>query len=181
MDKVDIYNKRHEKMNYSKGRRELVDGEYRLSCFVWIINDQDEILVQQRLATAKNCPNMWETASGGAIEGDDALSGAMRELEEELGITANKEDMCFIGSFARINDFVEVFLLKSNVSIDDLTLQVDEVQDAKWITISDFEKLIEDGKASDTSFDVFKKYYDKFYNMTLVFEDGKPVLKKKYI
>ncbi len=82
MDKVDIYNKRHEKMNYSKGRRELVDGEYRLSCFVWIINDQDEILVQQRLATAKNCPNMWETASGGAIEGDDALSGAMRELEE---------------------------------------------------------------------------------------------------
>lgn len=181
MDKVDIYNKRHEKMNYSKGRRELVDGEYRLSCFVWIINDQDEILVQQRLATAKNCPNMWETASGGAIEGDDALSGAMRELEEELGIIANKEDMCFIGSFARINDFVEVFLLKSNVSIDDLILQVDEVQDAKWITISDFEKLIEDGKASDTSFDVFKKYYDKFYNMTLVFEDGKPVLKKKYI
>ena len=179
MDLVDIYNNKHEKLNYSKGRRELVDGEYRLSCFVWIINDKDEILVQQRLATAKNCPNMWETASGGAIEGDDALSGAMRELEEELGVKANKDDMCFIGSFARINDFVEVFVLKSNVSVDELVLQEDEVQAAKWMTIADFEKLIDEGNASDTGFDVFKKYFDKFYNMTLVFENGKPVLKKK--
>ena len=36
------------------------------------------------------------------------------ELEEELGIVADKKDLRFIGSYARINDFVEVFLLKTN-------------------------------------------------------------------
>ena len=179
MELVDIYNDKHEKLNYTKGRKELEEGEYRLSCFVWIINNKDEILIQQRLATAKKCPNMWETASGGATAGDDALTGAMRELEEELGIKANKKNLRFIGSFARINDFVEVFLLKSNVKIEKLKLQEDEVQAAKWVKIEEFEKIIEEGNASDTSFSLFKEYYEKYYNRYLVFENGKPVFKKK--
>ena len=162
MELVDIYNDKHEKLNYTKGRKELEEGEYRLSCFVWIINNKDEILIQQRLATAKKCPNMWETASGGATAGDDALTGAMRELEEELGIKANKKNLRFIGSFARINDFVEVFLLKSNVKIEKLKLQEDEVQAAKWVKIEEFEKIIEEGNASDTSFSLFKEYYEKY-------------------
>lgn len=178
MELVDVYNNKHEKLSYTKGRKELVDGEFRLSCFIWIINDEGKILVQQRLATAKKCPNMWETASGGATKGDTPLSGALRELEEELGIKANKDDIRFIGSFARVNDFVEVFLLESNISLDKLKLQDDEVQAAKWMTIEEFEKIIDSGNASDTSFDVFKKYYEKFYNRYLVFEDGKPVFKK---
>ena len=44
MEFVDIYNDKHEKMNYTKERKELVDGEFRLSCFVWIINGKNEIL-----------------------------------------------------------------------------------------------------------------------------------------
>ena len=40
MELVDVYNERHEKLNYSKGRKELNDGEYRLSCFIWVINDK---------------------------------------------------------------------------------------------------------------------------------------------
>ena len=178
MELVDIYNNKHEKLNYTKGRKELVDGEFRLSCFVWIINDNDELLIQQRLASAKNCPNMWETTSGGAIAGDDAISGTLRELEEELGIKAKKEDLRFIGSYARINDFVEVFLLKSNVELEKLELQEDEVQQAKWVTIEEFEKIIKEGNASDTGYSIFKQYYEKFYNTYVVFENGKPVFKK---
>lgn len=179
MELVDIYNDKHEKMNYTKGRKELVDGEFRLSCFVWIINDKDELLIQQRLATAKKCPNMWETASGGAKRGEDAITCVLRELEEELGIKANKEDLKFIGSYARINDFVEVFLLKTNIDPIDLKLQEDEVQAVKWVSISEFESIIENGDASDTGYFIFKEYYEKFYNRYLVFEDGKPVFKKK--
>jgi len=178
MELVDIYNNKHEKLNYTKGRKELVEGEFRLSCFVWIINEKDEILIQQRLATAKNCPNMWETTSGGAIAGDNSLEGALRELEEELGIVPDKNDIRFIGSYARINDFVEVYLLKSNIDIKELILQEDEVQAAKWVKIDEFELLVKEGKASDSGFDVFKNYYDKFYNRYLTFIDGKHVFKK---
>lgn len=179
MELVDIYNNKHEKLNYSKGKKELLEGEYRLSCFIWIINDKKEILIQQRLATAKKCPNMWETTSGGAIKGDSALSGAKRELIEELGIKADNKDIMFIGSYARTNDFVEVFLLKSNINIKDLSLQNDEVQDAKWVTISEFEKLIRENKASDTGYIIFKNYLDNYYNKVLEFVNGKPILIEK--
>ena len=178
MELVDIYNDKHEKMHYTKGRKELTEGEFRLSCFVWIINDKDELLIQQRLATAKKCPNMWETTSGGAIAGDSAIKGALRELKEELGIKAKKKDLKFIGSYARVNDFVEVFLLKTNIDPSKLVLQEDEVQKAKWVTMKDFEKTIKEGNASDTGYFIFKEYYEKYYNRVLVFEDGKPIYKK---
>ena len=106
MELVDIYNDKHEKLNYTKDRKELIKGEFRLSCFVWIINDNDELLIQQRASTSKKYPNKWETVSGGALLGEDAIIGAIRELGEELGIQVNKEDLRFIGSYARINDFV---------------------------------------------------------------------------
>ena len=181
MELVDIYNDKHEKLNYKKERKKLVDGEFRLSCFVWIINDNDELLIQQRLATAKKCPNMWETASGGAVAGDDAVTGALRELEEELGIKANRDALKFIGSYARINDYVEVFLLKLNIDISELKLQEDEVQSAKWVPIATFETIIENGEASDTGYLIFKEYYEKYYNTYLVFENGKPIFKKNNI
>lgn len=179
MELVDIYNNKHEKQNYSKPRRELIDGEYRLSCFVWILNDKDELLIQQRVASAKKCPNMWETVSGGAVAGDDAKAGAIRELKEELNIIIKEDDMEFIGSYKRVNDFVEVFLLKTNISIDKLILQEEEVQKVKWMKISEFEKLINDGKASDAGYFIFKEYYNKFYNAYVIFENGKPIFKKK--
>lgn len=107
------------------------------------------------------------------------MFSTLRELEEELGIKANKEDLKYIGTYARINDYVEVFLLKSNINVDELKLQEDEVQDVKWMKISDFQQLIDDGMASDTGFNLFKQYYDNYYNAYLVFIDGKPVFKKE--
>ena len=54
MELVDIYNDKHEKLNYTKDRKELKEGEFRLSCFVFIINDKYELLIQQRASTSKN-------------------------------------------------------------------------------------------------------------------------------
>lgn len=56
MELVDVYNDRHEKLDYTKERKSLENGENRLSCFIWVINDKDEILLQQRLASKKKCP-----------------------------------------------------------------------------------------------------------------------------
>lgn len=176
MELVDIYNQRHESLGYTKERKELSNGEYRLSCFIWVINDQNEILLQQRLATTKKMPNMWGTTAGGAQEGDTSLSGALRELKEELGIKATEDEMSFIGSYKRINDFVEVWLCKKNVDVDELVLDPAEVQDAKWFSISEFENMINDGKGINSGFNIFKMYYSEFYNKHYELIEGKPTL-----
>ena len=52
------------------------------------------------------------------------------------------------------------------------------MQDAKWVSILDFERIIKEGNASDTGYFIFKEYYSKFYNTYVIFENGKPVFKK---
>lgn len=178
MELVDIYNDKHEKLNYTKVKKKLTEEEFRLSCLVWIINDKDELLIQKRASTSKKYPNYWETVSGEVEKDEDAITGIIRELREELGITANKDNLRFIGSYARINDFIEVFLLKSNIDIKDLKLQEEEAQDAKWVSIKEFEDIIENGNGIDTGYFIFKEYYEKYYNRYVVFEDGKVVYKK---
>lgn len=176
MELVDVYNKRHEKLNYTKGRRDLTNGEYRLSCFVWIINDENKILIQQRLATAKKCPNMWSTTGGGAKAGEDSITGTLTELKEELGITLNKEDLTFIGSFIRFNDFVEIFAANINIDINDIKIAKDEVQNVKWFSIDEYQKMIENGEAVSTSFSIFNNYYKNFYKKHIEIQDGKPII-----
>lgn len=176
MELVDVYNKRHEKLNYTKGRRDLTNGEYKLSCFVWIINDENQILIQQRLATAKKCPNMWSTTGGGAKAGEDSITGTLTELKEELGITLNKENLTFIGSFIRFNDFVEIFVANINIDINDIKIAKDEVQDVKWTTIDEYENMIEDGNAVSTSFNIFKNYYQNYYKKHIEIKEGKPII-----
>ena len=135
MEHVDIYNKRHEKLGYTKERKQLDVGEYRLSCFIWIINDKNELLIQQRLSTAKKCPNMWSTTAGGAKTGENSIQGTLTETKEELGLKLKKEDLTFIGSFIRFNDFVEIYVASLNVNLKDLKIQKEEVQNVKWVTI----------------------------------------------
>ena len=156
----------------------MQDGEFHLAVSVWIKNSDNKYLISKRVATKVASANMWETTSGGAIAGDSALEGTLRELEEELGMKADVDKLRFIGSYARINDFVEVFLLESNIDVNELKLQEDEVQAAKWISICEFEEIIKSGNASDTSFNIFKNYYDNFYKRYLTFENGRPIFKR---
>lgn len=178
MEMVDVYNSRHEKLDYKKERKKLIDGEYRLSTFIWVINDDDKILIQQRLSTTKKMPNMWGATAGGVKENETSLDGAIRELKEELGIIATRDEIEFIGSYKRINDFVEVWICKKNIEIGELILEPTEVQDAKWVSVDEFIEMINEKIGINSGFDIFKMYYDEFYDRHVEIIKGNPVLVK---
>jgi 8-oxo-dGTP diphosphatase len=164
MELIDVYNVRHEKLNYTKERGTLEKGEYQLTCLIWIVNDEEKILLQQRASTLKHSPNIWGATAGAALAGDTSLTGALRELKEELGIDVPKEEMIFIGSYQRIDDFVEIWLCKKNINIEELTINQDEVKTVKWFTIDEFEQIIKEGKGSISGFETLKNYYKNYYN-----------------
>ena len=56
---------------------------YRLGVGLVIINDQSKIFTGRRLDSTK----AWQMPQGGIDEGEDYLSAAYRELEEETSIT----------------------------------------------------------------------------------------------
>lgn len=164
MEYVNIYNNRHELLGFTKERHSLEKGEYRLSSFIWIINDNDELLIQQRVKNAKTRPNMWGTTAGGVIKGESSLEGAIRELKEEIGLNIKTKELIYIGSYIRINDYVEIWFLKKNININDLILDKNEVQDIKWFKIEEFEKMIKNGTGIDSGYEIFKMYYHNIYN-----------------
>lgn len=163
MELVDILNDRKELTGITKGRKQLIKGEYRLSIHIWIINDNGEMLIQQRTANRSMFPNMWTNTGGAAQMGESSLETVKRELKEELNITAEINNLEFIASYKRKMDYVDVWILHGDFKIQELSYQETEVQDAKWIKIEEFEKMINDGKAVKSSYDYFLNYINGIY------------------
>lgn len=116
-------------------------GENKLSVHVWIVNSDEQFLLQQRVASAKKFPNMWGQTGGGARAGEDSWACCVRETREELGITPDHKKSIWVGTFKRPMDFVDVWLVYNDAKLGDLTLQPAEVQNVKWATLAEIEQM----------------------------------------
>ena len=157
MEIVDLLNNRKELTGEICERNSVPDGKYRLSIHIWIVNNKNEILIQQRSANRKKFPNMWTNTGGACIAGETSIETVFRELKEELNITPNIDNLELIASYKREKDYVDVWLLKQNINITDLKFNDNEVQDAKWVTIEEWEKLLIEEQAVKSSTDYFFK------------------------
>ena len=157
MEIVDLLNNRKELTGETCERNAVPDGKYRLSIHIWIVNNKNEILIQQRSANRKKFPNMWTNTGGACIAGETSIETVFRELKEELNITPNIDNLELIASYKREKDYVDVWLLKQNINITDLKFNDNEVQDAKWVTIEEWEKLLIEEQAVKSSTDYFFK------------------------
>lgn len=158
MELVDLLNNRKELTGETCERNAVPDGKYRLSIHIWIINDKNEILIQQRSANRKKFPNMWTNTGGACVAGETSIETVFRELKEELDITPNIDNLELIASYKREKDYVDVWVLRQNVNITDLKFNDNEVQDAKWVTVEDWKKLLIEEQAVKSSTDYFLKY-----------------------
>lgn len=162
MELIDVLNDKREKIGKICDRNSLNDGEYRLSVHIWIINKNNEILLQKRSEKLKKYPGMWGN-TGGAVKKDENSFGAIRrEVKEELGLTIEKEKTIFIATFKRCNDFVDVWPLKDDIKIEDIKLQKDEVCDVKFVNIDLFNKMYNSGDIIQSSTEYFKMYIERY-------------------
>ena len=158
MELVDLLNNRKELTGETCERNAVPEGKYRLSIHIWIVNDKNEILIQQRSASRKMFPNMWTNTGGACIAGETSIETVFRELKEELNVIPNIDDLELIASYKRKKDYVDVWLLRQNINIKDLKFNDNEVQAAKWATIEEWKKLLIEEKAIKSSTDYFLNY-----------------------
>ena len=131
-------------------------GVWHGSVHIWIISeDKKKILLQRRCADKDLFPNMWDISVGGHISaGEDSLVSAKRELSEELGLNPQnykfehvdviKEE--FVDGDIVSNEFVTIYKIISDVDIDAIVLQKEEVSEARWFTKDELNSLREEEK-----------------------------------
>lgn len=150
------------------------DGDLHSGSHVWIYrryNEKYEVLLQKRSSNKDSFPNCYDISSAGHIPaGEDYLTTAVRELEEELGIVVDKKELTFLFSQKEecsaifygkqfINKEISyVFALERNVNIGDLKLQAEEIQSVMWMDIFDVKKFVD---CSDSEFCINKDEYNR--------------------
>jgi isopentenyl-diphosphate Delta-isomerase len=122
---------------------------------VWVINSNNELLLQKRSANKDSCPNMWYVSLGGHIESnEDNKQTIIREFYEELGlnITSQIDKVKYLYTFKEIvvlnngqfidNEFYDVYLLKMDLDPSTLILQEDEVSEVKFMGYDAFKQVV---------------------------------------
>lgn len=142
----DLYDKYRRPLHrlHERGRN-LEKGTYHLAVGIWTVNDKNEVLITLRAPEKRDWPNMWENTAGSVLAGESSIEGAIRELYEETGITVTPDEMNFIATERTRNAFGDCYMVRKNVEISSLTLQNGETCDAKWVSIKELDRMIEEG------------------------------------
>jgi mutator protein MutT len=149
MEYWDLFNEKREKINKLHSRADKINpGEYHIVVNVWIINDQNKIIITQR-HPEKPFPLKWECSGGSVIAGEDSITGALREVEEEIGIKLKKENVKLIYTRRRENDFKDTYLFKGNINIKETKLQENEVINIKWVTKEELMEMVKNNEIAE--------------------------------
>ena len=150
---IDIYNENNEGLNIQKMRSEAhKSGLWHRVSHIWIYNSNREILIQLRSENKELYPNMWDISVAGHIgAGEEPVISALREIEEEIGLSVKPEDLQFfkirkhkiVYREIKNNEFCYVYFLKFNGDIKKLILQEEEVAKIQFLS---FDKLEEELK-----------------------------------
>ena len=127
------------------------DGIRHRTAHVWVVRPSGEgfdILLQKRSMEKDSFPGFYDTSSAGHIPaGDEPLPSALRELQEELGITAVPEQLQYAGIFYiqyekefhgkmfRDNEVTRVYVYTEPVETEKLVLQKSEVDEVRWFSL----------------------------------------------
>ena len=125
-----------------------------------LINNRNEIFVGKRIDNPKN---FWQMPQGGVDDGEDFLTAAYRELEEETSIK-NVELICELDGFVNYNlpnqllgiiwkgkykgQRQKWFLMRYLGKDNDINIKTDnpEFLDWKWIDLNEITEVVVDFK-----------------------------------
>ena len=150
----DVYdcNKRKTGRTVVRGVDILKEGEYHMVVHAIIINSKNELLISKR-AQHKNYGLMWEFNGGSVLAGETNLEGMLREVKEELGIQFSAKDAIFFKETRREKlppNFKQLWLFKKDVQDKEITLPDGETIDWKWVTIEEFNRMVNNGEVVPT-------------------------------
>lgn len=157
----DIYNKDRVFQSRTIRRGDpFQPGEYYVCCEVWIYNSKGELLMTQRHPN-KKAGGLWEFVGGGVLAGETTARAAVREVKEEIGIAIAEEELILLSVYQQKNYFMDIYLVKKDVDIQDLTLDKNETVDAKWVSDKEMQAMLKEQKVVHSVSQRYALLWDK--------------------
>lgn len=156
----DVYDQNREPLGKTIQRGEAFgEGEYYVCCEVWIVNAENQLLITQR-NPSKKAGGLWEFTGGGVLAGETTAAAAVREVYEELGLAIRESELTLLDVYRNRNYFMDIYFVRKSFDIADLTLDSNEVVDAKWVSREQLSALISEKKVVHSvasRYDLFHK------------------------
>lgn len=141
MELRDLYNENKKLTGETiyKGQH-VPKGRYYITVVVFIQNNKNEFLLQKRV---KKKDGKWATTGGHPVSGETSKQGIITEIKEELGINVVEENVKLFKTIKTEDDFIDIYFLKEDIDIKEIKIQKEEVEDVKWATIEEIQKMIQ--------------------------------------
>lgn len=134
-------------------------GIWHRTSHVWLVRKKNgiiQILLQKR-SMIKSFPGCYDISSAGHIPaGEDFISSALRELKEELGVSAKVEELIccgdrtiiwddvFFGKEYHDRQYTRVFVLWKDLEETEFCLQREELDSVRWMDLDLCMKGVKD-------------------------------------
>lgn len=163
MELFDILDEEGRKTGRVRERSMVhIDGDTHGTAHIWIARQREDggydLLLQKRSQGKDSYPGCYDISSAGHVKaGDDTLTTALRELEEELGIQGEEKDLefagfhkgymeeVFYGRMFKDREISSVYIYRKPVEEGGLKLQKEEVESVMWMEIHACMKAVKDG------------------------------------
>ncbi|MBU2946073.1 NUDIX hydrolase [Zobellia uliginosa] len=125
-------------------------GWFHPTVHIWFYTVSGRILIQQRSRNKDVFPLLWDVSVAGHIgSGEDIETSAIREIQEEIGVTIKPEALEKIGVFKSIHkhseqlldcEYHHTFLCKLEVPFHTLQKQESEVENLALVPLLQFSQ-----------------------------------------
>lgn len=150
MELFDIVDEQNNPLGFTKLRDEVHKNlEYwHRTTHIWVVNDQGQILCQQRSLKKDANPGKWQSFFGGHLQsGESYEESAINELREELGVVVDASQLTPI--YIRKNEaskhFGQVYVFVMNKKAEELEIDKEEVEKVEWINLKNLEEDVRRG------------------------------------
>jgi len=151
-------------------------GLWHKAAHIWIYNSKGEVLLQLRAIDKDSYPGLWDISVAGHTDtGEIPLDSAVRELNEEIGLSVDSSQLEF-DSVVRISQPIEgtnwqdnelgyVYFYRFDGAVNQLSTPDGEVEKLKFVPLDQFKSEINNP-------DMYKKFvpylpHRQYYRMVI--------------
>jgi len=163
MEILDVVDERGDPTGETVEREKAhEEGIMHRTSHVWLLRKKQgkvQVLLQKRSEAKESFPGCYDVSSAGHLPaGMGFIESAIREVQEELGISASEDELifcgdrtiiwneCFNGKPFRDRQYSRVFILWRDIDEDKLILQKEEIDSVLWMDLDECIAAIENSK-----------------------------------